>query len=62
MSIVWLIVISGAAGGLVIARFLIRFVVWQLEVVEAKHRYRHARRRRNRATGYIPIYDNEWRP
>ena len=37
-------------------------LAWLVESVEAKHRIRHARRRRKRAKGYLPVFDDRWEP
>lgn len=40
-----------------VARVLVRPLVWTVEVVDARHRRRHDERRRARAKGYVPIHD-----
>ena len=57
-----LIIAAVIAATTLIARLLLPLITWTVELVEAKHRYRHARRRRNRAKGFIPIFDDRWEP
>jgi len=45
-----------------ICSLLARVARWSFQVVKSKHRRRHAARRRARAKGYIPIYDEQIDP
>jgi type II secretory pathway component PulJ len=62
MSIDFLIAIAIFAAILLLAYPLLRAGSWIVEVVEARNRRRHAVRRRARAKGYIPVYDDRWEP
>jgi len=46
----------------VLLGFIARCIHWALEVADARHRRRHAARRRARAKGYLPIFDDQIDP
>lgn len=46
----------------ILAPWIMRAVIWMIEVVEARHRRRHAARRRARVKGYLPIFDEQYDP
>lgn len=60
MSIHYLVAIAILAALLVIAAPTLRGLRWLAEVREAKHRRRHAVRRRARCKGFI--HDEQWHP
>lgn len=62
MSINFLIAIAILALILVLSGPCFKGVVWLLEVHEARLRRRHAVRRRARARGYLPVYDEQYEP
>ena len=45
-----------------ICSLLVRVARWSFEVVDSHHRRRHAARRRARAKGYLPIFDDQIDP
>ena len=45
-----------------VGAFLVRTIRWALEVADARHRRRHAARRRARRGGYVVLYDDQMDP
>ena len=60
---IWVLyTVAVAAASLILAALLLPIISHVVELVDAKHRRRHAARRRGRARGYLPIFDDKWDP